>query len=64
MCRAVQCRKCHKPTWAGCGSHVEEVLSHVPKPARCVCRETSSTSTASEDAPRGLAGAFRRLFGK
>lgn len=37
MCMAVQCPKCAKPTWAGCGAHVEQVLGHVPKDKRCQC---------------------------
>jgi len=64
MCRAVQCSKCHKPTWAGCGAHVEQVLGHVPTSARCACRDVSSTSTASKEASPGIAGAIRRIFGK
>jgi hypothetical protein len=39
MCRAVTCNSCAKPTWAGCGAHVEQVLGHVPKADRCQCRE-------------------------
>lgn len=35
MCRAVQCRKCGKATWAGCGQHVNQVLAGVPKSQRC-----------------------------
>jgi hypothetical protein len=37
MCRMVTCKQCGKPTWAGCGAHVEEVLGHVPEPERCHC---------------------------
>ena len=39
MCRQVTCPQCGKPTWAGCGAHVEQVLGHIPKDARCKCRE-------------------------
>lgn len=39
MCRMVQCRSCNKPTYAGCGAHVEQVLGHVPPAQRCRCRE-------------------------
>lgn len=39
MCRAVECRACGRPTWQGCGAHVEQVLGHVPKDERCMCRE-------------------------
>jgi hypothetical protein len=39
MCRQVSCQDCGKPTWAGCGAHVEQVLGHIPKDQRCQCRE-------------------------
>ena len=39
MCRQVQCRNCGKPTFAGCGMHVEQVLGHVPPEQRCKCAE-------------------------
>lgn len=29
MCRQVTCTKCGKPTWAGCGNHIESALSDV-----------------------------------
>lgn len=58
MCRAVTCKKCHKPGWAGCGAHVEQVLGHVPREARCACRESASAGGAP-----GLASTIRRLFG-
>lgn len=64
MCRVVQCKKCHKPTWAGCGAHVEQVLGHVPKSGRCACREASSTSAKPTAASSGLGGAIRRFFGR
>lgn len=44
MCRRVTCEKCGKPTFAGCGAHVEMVLGDVPKDQRCQCREAISTS--------------------
>ncbi|HTM19350.1 MAG TPA: hypothetical protein VL172_02545 [Kofleriaceae bacterium] len=39
MCRRVQCKKCKRPTYAGCGRHVEAVLGDVPRDQRCDCRE-------------------------
>lgn len=39
MCRQLTCERCGRPTWAGCGAHVEQVLGHVPKDQRCRCRE-------------------------
>lgn len=45
MCRRVECRTCGKPTYAGCGQHVEQVLGGVPKSQRCHC--TPKTGGAS-----------------
>jgi len=59
MCRLVTCKKCQKPTWAGCGAHVEQVLGHVPVKDRCSCH--------AEAAPAGKGGlgkAIRSLFGR
>jgi hypothetical protein len=46
MCRRVTCRDCGRPTFAGCGAHVEQVLGNVPADQRCRCRE------AAADKPR------------
>jgi hypothetical protein len=35
MCRKVTCPTCQRPSWAGCGAHVEQVLGDVPKSERC-----------------------------
>lgn len=37
MCMPVNCPKCGKPSWVGCGAHVEQVLGQVPKEKRCKC---------------------------
>jgi hypothetical protein len=37
MCTRIKCSRCGKPTWVGCGRHVEQVLKDVPKDARCTC---------------------------
>jgi hypothetical protein len=42
MCRRVTCDGCGKPTYAGCGAHVEQVLGDVPEERRCHCREERS----------------------
>jgi hypothetical protein len=39
MCRRIECKKCGRPTFAGCGAHVEQVLGDVPRVERCRCRE-------------------------
>lgn len=47
MCRRVTCGTCGKPTFAGCGAHVEQVLGDVPKADRCRCAETKSAKAAT-----------------
>jgi len=37
MCSKVICRKCNKPTWSGCGEHIEEALVGVALEDRCSC---------------------------
>ncbi len=39
MCRRVTCHRCGKPTYAGCGAHVEQVLGDVPPKERCRCND-------------------------
>ena len=65
------CKKCGKPSWAGCGAHVEQVLGHVPKEQRCRCASKGSASkrgaakvSRSADALVGTAPAKRRWFGR
>ncbi len=53
MCHRVTCRKCGKPTWAGCGNHIEQALAGVPKADRC-------QGHANEPSSGGL---FSRIFG-
>lgn len=55
MCRAITCNKCKRPTWAGCGAHVEQVLGHVAPAERCQCR-------AEVGEGGGLGKAIRSLF--
>ena len=53
MCRRVTCSKCNKPTFAGCGAHVEQVLADVPKRDRCQC---SAQAAAQPPAAASSAG--------
>lgn len=46
MCRRVECAKCGRPTFAGCGAHVEQVLRDVPRADRCRCREDEKATHA------------------
>lgn len=47
MCRRVTCSTCGKPTFAGCGAHIEAVLADVPKKDRCQCRERKPEERAA-----------------
>jgi hypothetical protein len=58
MCRRIDCAKCGKPTFAGCGMHVEQVLGNVPPAQRCRCREERATT---ETTAAGAKGFFSRL---
>jgi len=63
MCRRVDCPKCGRPTFAGCGAHVEQVLGDVPPSQRCRCREEDAKSTA-EKTGGGLGARLRGLLGR
>lgn len=43
MCRRVTCGKCGKPTFAGCGAHVEQVLAGVAPEDRCRCKASAAS---------------------
>jgi predicted RNA-binding protein with PUA domain len=44
MCEAVRCPVCGKTTWAGCGSHIEEVRATVPAEQWCPGHESEHQS--------------------
>ena len=60
MCRLVECSECKKPTYAGCGMHIEQVLGHVPLEKRCDCREHAKKAKAGVTVEPSL---LRRIFG-
>ncbi len=62
MCRRVTCSTCNKPTFAGCGAHVEQVLGNVPVKDRCDCGQRKSSSKPAEG--DGKAGAPRSLWSR
>ncbi len=39
MCQQVTCSRCGRPTWTGCGQHIETALAGVPEADRCHCQE-------------------------
>ena len=52
MCRRIVCDSCKKPTYAGCGMHVEQVLGEVPRAERCSCREAAAKGAGTPSARR------------
>ena len=68
MCSRVKCPRCGKPTWSGCGAHVEQVLGNVPVKDRCDCAQRKASAAAGAGAGDGKAAAprsfWRRLTGQ
>ena len=52
MCREMTCPTCQRPSWAGCGAHVEQVLGHVPPAERCRCSEEAASPERAVGARR------------
>ena len=57
MCRPTACRRCGGTTWAGCGQHVDQVMSRVPKDQHCTC-------TTEDRASSSGGGFLSRLLGR
>lgn len=47
MCMKATCEKCGKPTWKGCGQHIEQALKDVPVGERCKCPRGQSGQSGS-----------------
>lgn len=37
MCSRITCHRCGKPTWTGCGQHIDDALAGVAEADRCSC---------------------------
>jgi hypothetical protein len=60
MCAPTTCRSCGKPTWSGCGNHIEQALRGVPESQRC---QGHAKAAAQVSAQRKTGGFLSRLFG-
>ena len=60
MCSPVKCRNCGKTTWSGCGRHVDQVMSHVPKSQQCVCDRNSRPKSGTGNGTGTFAGFFAK----
>ena len=63
MCQRVRCRTCGRPTWAGCGQHIEQILGDVPPDQRCRCREEKAAARAAGGSSQKV-GWLKKLFGR
>jgi hypothetical protein len=57
MCSRVNCRKCGKVTYSGCGQHLDQVFAGVPQNQRCDC---ASKQSSSNEKPSLLGKIFGR----
>ncbi len=57
MCSPATCPACGKPTWKGCGQHVDQVMRAVPKAQQCRC-------TAEQKAAARPPSLLARILGR
>lgn len=60
MCSRIECARCGKPSFAGCGRHVEQVLRDVAPADRCACHKQPRQSQPS--APRKRPSWLQKLL--
>ena len=60
MWSQVACSTCGKPTWSGCGDHIEQALRGVPPEERC---QGHATPSAGESAASQRGGPGSRPTG-
>jgi hypothetical protein len=63
MCRRIDCPKCGKPSFVGCGLHVEQVLGDVPPSQRCLGHDEPATEKPAAEGG-DLRSRVRAPFGK
>lgn len=64
MCRRVECSTCGRPTFAGCGQHIEQVLGDVPPAQRCRCSEEKRASEKNTATTKSPVTWLKELFSK
>ncbi|MEY3726383.1 MAG: hypothetical protein ACO25O_05410 [Candidatus Limnocylindrus sp.] len=58
MCHQITCTRCGKPTWEGCGQHIEIALKNVPANERCSCPRPDPND------PQHQKGLLDRILGR
>ena len=51
MCHEITCATCNKPTWEGCGEHIEFALKGVPVTERCTCPRDQVNAAQNTKSP-------------
>jgi len=51
MCHQITCATCNKPTWEGCGEHIEYALTGVPVTERCTCPREQVKAASNTKSP-------------
>jgi hypothetical protein len=51
MCHEIACATCGKPTWEGCGEHIEYALKGVPLDQRCTCPRDQVKAAPNSKSP-------------
>ncbi|KAK1925340.1 hypothetical protein DB88DRAFT_509014 [Papiliotrema laurentii] len=57
MCKKTTCPNDGKPTWWGCGNHIEIALADVPQGERCTCEHVPSSTPGMYEVPKRDEGA-------
>lgn len=57
MCSRVNCRKCGKVTYSGCGQHLDQVFAGVSQNQRCDCASNSKSA-------KGKTSLISKMFGR
>lgn len=49
MCYRVECKKCGKYTWGGCGNHLKTLYGSIDKGKHCMCQSWPGVVIPSEN---------------
>jgi len=64
MCSPTRCRSCGLTTWSGCGAHVDQVMTRVPKDQRCSCERGAGRTTRAPRAAGERRSLLARVLGR
>ena len=62
MCQRITCKDCGKPSFRGCGRHVEQVLGGVAAADRCQCGTQRAKAASCDSCGIGLVDWMADLF--